>query len=279
MTSRSSSSEGAALSLSARGLAVTAGGARILSGVNLCFLAGELVALLGPSGSGKSTLLRALNGFRPGEGRVRLSGRDLYQDFEALKTRIGFVPQDDVLHTSLTVDKALTYAARLRLPADAGLERISGAVTAVLREVGLVERRTVRVRNLSGGQRKRVSVAMELLSHPPLLFLDEPTSGQDPALEGQMMALFRRLTGPERITVVTTHVLASLDEVDLAVMLAAGRLVYVGPPDGAPDFFGARDLPAVYRALAEGDAARFARRLEASSLYREHVLDRLEPGR
>jgi ABC-type multidrug transport system ATPase subunit len=276
VTSSSSSSEGAAaLSLSARGLSVKVGAAALLSGVNLCFRAGELVALLGPSGSGKSTLLRALNGFRPGEGRVRVAGRDLYQDFEALKTWVGYVPQDDVLHTSLTVERALTYAARLRLGA-AGEDRVPGAVSGALREVELTERRKVRIRNLSGGQRKRVSVAMELLSRPPLMFLDEPTSGQDPALEGQMMALFRRITGPERITLVTTHVLASLEAVDLAVMLARGRLVYVGPPYEAPAFFKARDLPAVYRALAEGDAAAFARRLEASALYREHVTARLE---
>lgn len=251
-----------------------AGGARILSGISLAFFGGELVALLGPSGSGKSTLLRALNGFRPAEGKVRVQGHDLYARFEDFKTRIGYVPQDDVLHRSLKVDKALRYAARLRLPS-APSERIDAEVRMVARQVDLTERLSVRIRNLSGGQRKRVCIAVELLGRPPLMFLDEPTSGLDPALEAQMMGLFRRLTGPERLTVVTTHVLASLEQVDVAVMLAKGRLVFVGPPRAAPGFFEVEDLPAVYRLLSSADAAGWARRFEGSLLYREYVLDRL----
>lgn len=255
-----------------------AGGARILSGVNLALEGGELVVLLGPSGSGKSTLLRALNGFRPAEGRVRVDGRDLYAEFEALKTRIGYVPQDDILHRSLKVEKALRYAARLRLRG-AEADRLEHEVRTVARQVGLTDRLGVRIRNLSGGQRKRVSVAIELIGRPPLMFLDEPTSGLDPALEAQMMSLFRQITGPERLTVVTTHVLASLEHVDVAVMLAQGRLVFVGPPREARDFFEVEDLPAVYRLLSEADAGRWARRFEGSAWHRRWVLDRLEGGR
>lgn len=251
------------------------GGQAILQDVDLAFRAGELVALLGPSGSGKSTLLRALSGFSPGEGRVTLGGRDVYADFEALKTNIGFVPQDDVVHRSLTVSRALTYAARLRLPPDWPSERVDHAVRSVLTEVGLTERAGTRVRNLSGGQRKRVSVAMELLSRPPLLFMDEPTSGLDPALEGQMMRLFRALTGPARLTLVTTHVLASLDQVDLVVMLARGRVVYVGPANEIATHFEVADLTEVYRLLATDAAAAWARRWPHSARCHAHVLARL----
>ena len=261
--------------LTARGLSLEAGGHQILQGVNLALRAGELVALLGPSGSGKSTLLRALNGFRPAQGRVSVNGQDLYASFEDLKTQIGFVPQDDVLHSALVVQSALRYAARLRLP-EADSERIDHEVRTVLSQVGLSDRANVRIRNLSGGQRKRVSVAMELLSRPPLMFLDEPTSGLDPALEHQMMTLFRSLTTQARLTVVTTHVLASLQAVDLVVVLAGGRLVFIGEPAEVPEFFEVGDLPAVYRALSSTDPRRWARKLESSLTYRRWVLDRMQ---
>ncbi len=147
--------------------------------MDLSFHGGELVALLGPSGSGKSSLLRALSGFRPGEGLVQADNVDLVEEHTRFRRRIGYVPQDDILHRALKVESALRYAAALRLP-DADDSMLDGAVTAVLAQVGLSDRRKHRVRQLSGGQRKRVSVAMELLLKPDFFFLDEPTSGLDP---------------------------------------------------------------------------------------------------
>lgn len=264
--------------LSAANLSVEIGGTQLLKGLSLAFRAGELVALLGPSGSGKSTLLRALNGFRPGQGRVQLAGRDLYENFEALKTNIGYVPQDDVLHVALPVQRALRYVARLRLP-EAESERLEHEVRTVLKQVQLTDRAGVRIKNLSGGQRKRVAIAMELLSRPPLMFLDEPTSGLDPDLEDKMMALFRQLTGPGRLTIVTTHILASLAMVDAVVVLAQGHLVFVGPPGEVADFFEVDDLPSVYRALSKGDPRRWARKLEGSLSYQQWVLQRLGRAR
>lgn len=262
--------------LDVRDLSYRAGGTQILSGINLSLRSGELVALLGPSGSGKSTLLTSLIGFRRAEGRVELCGQDLYAGFEALKTRIGFVPQDDVVPESLTVEKALHYAARLRLPPEMPEPLRRATVESVLAQVELKDRAGVRVKRLSGGQRKRVSLATELLSSPPLLFLDEPTSGLDPDLEDKAMSLFRRLTNEGRLTVVTTHVLASLSAVDIALIMAKGRLVFIGPPQEAPGFFEVPDFPSIYRLLASGSVEPWAKKMVASSAYRTLVVDRLK---
>jgi ABC-type multidrug transport system ATPase subunit len=261
--------------LDVRGLNHAADGVRILHDIDLCFEGGEFVAVLGPSGSGKSTLLTSMIGFRHATGRVLLSAHDLVREFEHLKTRIGFVPQDDVVPTALSVEAALDYAAQLRLPPAMPEASRRALVRSVLRQVELEERAGVRIRRLSGGQRKRVSIAIELLSKPPLMVLDEPTSGLDPDLEDKMMALLRSITDHGRITIVTTHVLASLDRVDLAVVLAKGRVVYIGPPSEAPRFFDVEDLGAVYKKLASGPAEPWAAKLRASPLHKKYVLDRL----
>jgi ABC-type multidrug transport system ATPase subunit len=262
--------------LDARGLSYQVGPATILSDVSLSLRSGELVALLGPSGSGKSTLLTTLIGFRRGTGRVELSGRDLYRDFEALKTSIGFVPQDDVVPSALTVGRTLEYAALLRLPPELPEGAREKAVRAVLAQVELSDRAEVRIRSLSGGQRKRVSLAVELLAEPPLIFLDEPTSGLDPDLEDKSMAVFRRIADQDRLVVVSTHVLASLDKVDLAIFMCKGRLVYVGPPTEAAAFFEVPDFPSIYRCLAAADPELWMRKLRGSPRYRELVLGRLQ---
>ena len=261
--------------LDVRDLSYRAGGTQILSGINLSLRSGELVAVLGPSGSGKSTLLTSLIGFRRAQGRVELCGQDLYAGFESLKTRIGFVPQDDVVPESLTVSKALHYAARLRLPQEMPEPLRRATVESVLAQVELSDRAGVRVKRLSGGQRKRVSLATELLSSPPLLFLDEPTSGLDPDLEDKAMSLFRRLTDEGRLTVVTTHVLASLSAVDIALIVAKGRHVFIGPPAEAPGFFGVPDFPSIYRLLAAGPADPWTAKMVATSAYRALVVERL----
>lgn len=272
------------LRIDVRNLGLSIGGTRILDDVSLSLESGELVALLGPSGSGKSSLLKAMTGTLPAVGRVELCGRALFQELEEMQRLIGYVPQDDVLHRTISVEKVLRYSAMLRLESldDA---RIDAEVERVLNAVDLAARRDVRVKSLSGGQRKRVSIAMELLAEPPLMFLDEPTSGLDPALEEQMMDLFRALTGPDRITVVTTHVMASLDRVDLAVVLAKGRVVYVGPPADLTAFFDVDDLADVYRRLSKEGPSRWVNRFGASAAYRTYVAARLRappppmPGR
>ncbi|GGU52692.1 hypothetical protein GCM10010211_16420 [Streptomyces albospinus] len=220
----------------------------LLEDVSLTLESNSLVAVIGPSGAGKSTLLRALTGYQPAnEGEVLCQGLDLYENFPELRHRISLVPQDDILHTQLTVRTALRYAARLRFPREADRAERNRRVGEVLDELGLTHRAETRISALSGGQRKRVSVALELLTKPSLLFLDEPTSGLDPGLDRQVMQMLRDLADDGRTVVVSTHSVANLELCDQLLVLApGGRTAYFGPPQEALDFFGRRDWADVF---------------------------------
>jgi ABC-type multidrug transport system ATPase subunit len=228
-------------------------GTRLLDGVTFSLESRALLGVVGPSGSGKSTLLKALTGFDPATtGEVRYGDQSLYDDYDALRRRIGYVPQDDVVHPELTVRRALEFAADLRFPADVGVEERRARVSEVIEELGLGERADVRVDRLSGGQRKRVSVALELLTGPSLLFLDEPTSGLDPNYERTLMELFRGLADGGRTVVVVTHSTQSLRLCDRVLVLApGGRLAYFGPPQLLLAYFDREDMPDVFRDLAD----------------------------
>lgn len=235
--------------LRARGLIVERGGKRIVSNADFQASKGELIGILGPSGSGKTTLLLALAGFRPAKpGTVIFDGRNLYEDFDAVKHRIGYVPQDDIVPTALSVERVLQYAAELRIPQEtADLKR--SRVEGIMQRLGLAASRKNRVSNLSGGQRKRVSVAVELISRPEVLFADEPTSGLDPALERQLTEMFKNLTEAGNTVIVTTHILTSLDLYDRLVVINRGQVVYDGTADKMKEHFGVDDFIQVYGAL------------------------------
>ncbi|MEE2903261.1 MAG: ABC transporter ATP-binding protein [Myxococcota bacterium] len=267
------------LRLDAQELAVTRGGNKIIQQVNLSLRGGELIALLGPSGSGKSTLLKALCGFSQGEGGVYLGNQELYSNFDDHRTKIGYVPQDDLVHQQLSVSATLDYASRLRLPPDIPDALRKAKVNRLLTILELAEHQSKTVRSLSGGQRKRVSVAVELLAEPPVLFLDEPTSGLDPALEAASMKLFRDLTTPQRITLVTTHVLTTLDCVDLVVFMCEGRVLFVGPPKHAATHFEVDHLLSIYKVLTSDRLEEHLQRFEESSVCREFVSERLRQPR
>ncbi|MFF5672245.1 FHA domain-containing protein [Streptomyces hygroscopicus] len=236
----------------ARNLTVTVGrGKTILDDVSFGVPQKSLVAVIGPSGSGKSTLLRALTGYRPADrGQVLYDHRDLYVQFAELRRRIGLVPQDDILHKELTVETALMYAARLRFPGDTKAAERKARIDEVLQELRLDVHRLKKVASLSGGQRKRVSVALELLTKPSLLFLDEPTSGLDPGLDRDVMKLLRELADDGRTVLVVTHSVAELSLCDrVLVMAPGGSVAYFGPPDEALDFFGHDSWPDVFSAF------------------------------
>ncbi|MGV9316206.1 FHA domain-containing protein [Streptomyces sp. NPDC003691] len=229
------------VSFSARHLTVTVdGGKQILKDVSFGVPEKSLVAVIGPSGSGKSTLLKALTGYRPAnEGEVLYDRRSLYKQFAELRQRIGLVPQDDILHKELTVRKALRYAAKLRFPGDTAAAEREARIDEVLRELKLDIHRDKKITALSGGQRKRVSVALELLTKPSLIFLDEPTSGLDPGMDRDVMQLLRGLADDGRTVLVVTHSVAELSLCDkLLVMAPGGAVAYFGPPDEALNFFG-----------------------------------------
>ncbi|MCZ1010641.1 FHA domain-containing protein [Streptomyces lydicus] len=228
------------VSFSARHLTVTVdGGKQILKDVSFGVPEKSLVAVIGPSGSGKSTLLKALTGYRPAnQGDVLYDNRNLYKHFAELRQRIGLVPQDDILHKELTVEKALRYAAKLRFPGDTADAERKARIDEVLHELKLHVHKDKKVTSLSGGQRKRVSVALELLTKPSLIFLDEPTSGLDPGMDRDVMQLLRGLADDGRTVLVVTHSVAELALCDkLLVMAPGGGVAYFGPPEEALNFF------------------------------------------
>jgi len=245
---------------------ITAGGKTLLHTVSFALPGQTLLAVIGPSGAGKSTLLNALIGSRPADsGTVRYAGRDLYQDYDELRHRIGLVPQDDVLHTQLTVHQALTYSARLRFPADTTAASRSQRVDDVLSELGLSAQADQLISSLSGGQRKRTSVALELLTKPSLLFLDEPTSGLDPGMDRSVMRTLRTLADDSRTVVVVTHNVANLEVCDQLLLLAAGGWVaYFGPPAQAPAYFGQDDFADIFLLLGTAPGEEWAHRYEQS---------------
>ena len=229
----------------------------ILNAVSLSIAPREFVALVGGSGTGKSTLMKALCGYVPAtSGQVLVNGDDFYHNFDNYRTVLGYVPQDDILHRTLPVERALSYAARLRLPPDTAEREITARVTRVLEDVEMVAHRDKLVETLSGGQRKRVSIGAELLADPSLFFLDEPTSGLDPGLEKKMMYTLRRLADSGRTIVLVTHATANITVCDHVVFMADGRLVYFGPPTEALAFFNVTsgDFADIYTKLeGEGD--------------------------
>ncbi len=238
----------ASFGLTAENLRRTAGTVTLLDGVSLVLEPSEFVGLIGPSGAGKTTLLDALNGLRPAaSGRVLVNGEPLYEQYDRLRHHIGYVPQDDIIHRELTVRQALTHAARLRLPPDISAAELGRVVDETLDTLQMAHRADVPISRLSGGQRKRVSVGVELLSRPGIRFLDEPTSGLDPGTEAHLMRLFRRLADQGRTVVCTTHVMENVDLFHKLVVLApGGRLAYFGPPQGAKAHFGIERFTDLY---------------------------------
>ncbi|MDT3440805.1 MULTISPECIES: FHA domain-containing protein [unclassified Pseudofrankia] len=289
------------------GVSVDRDGNRLLHDLTFKLPARSLLGVIGPSGAGKSTLLGALTGFRPANvGTVRYAGRDLYTEYDELRRRIGYVPQDDILHTSLTVRQALEYGAKLRFPADTTSEERRRRIDEVLAELSLTNRGSGgaggpnglvaaeatqlrfiddddeagsatsggdladrQVSKLSGGQRKRTSVALELLTQPTLLFLDEPTSGLDPGLDKEVMETLRRLADGGRTVVVVTHSVAQLNLCDYLLVLAkGGHVAYFGPPQHALEFFDEADWADAFRVLQTNKGAKaLANRFRSSDLF------------
>jgi ABC-type multidrug transport system ATPase subunit/ABC-type multidrug transport system permease subunit len=244
---------------------------------HVSFPVGEkcLLAVVGPSGAGKSTLLGALTGQRPADhGTVLYDGRDLYRDYAELRQRIGLVPQDDILHAQLTVRSALSYAAELRFPQDTAKAERRARVDEVIRELGLEQRAAQPVHSLSGGQRKRVSVALELLTKPSLLFLDEPTSGLDPGMDRSVMHMLRGLADDGRTVIVVTHSVLSLDVCDRLLVLApGGKIAYYGPPEDALAYFGFEQWPEAFEAFERDQDRDWSGDFRTSPFQHQYVTE------
>lgn len=257
--------------IDAVGVSQHAGRRQILHDVSLSIEPGTLVAIIGGSGAGKTTLMEVLAGLRPpSSGAVRHDGAEITAGTTA-GSGIGYVPQDDILHVEMPLRRTLRYAARLRLPAGINGDEVDRIVEQTLADLDLAHRGDVPVRQLSGGQRKRASIAVELLTRPRLCFLDEPTSGLDPATAAEVMAVLRRLSSNGVTVVLTTHEPAAVERCDQVVVLARdGHLAFTGGPAEARRYFAVDDIEAVYARLARDDTPphEWARRFGA---WREPV--------
>ncbi|HEU0001770.1 MAG TPA: FHA domain-containing protein, partial [Ktedonobacteraceae bacterium] len=258
----------------------------LLNDISLVVPPRKFVALVGGAGAGRSTLMDALSGLRPAQqGTVLYNGQDYYKNLAAFSTQLGYVPQDDIIHRDLTVERALYYDAKLRLPTDFTDEQIKQRIEEVLEEVELTQRRKLLVSKLSSGQRKRVSIALELLANPSVFFLDEPTSGLDPGLDRKMMFLLRKLADKGHTIVLVTHATNDIiNTCDYICFLAqGGRVAYYGPPEEAKKYFGKSAFTDIYYALEPTDdnpniPAEAEARFKASPEYQKYVVDPLMRG-
>ena len=217
--------------------AAAGGTRRIVHEVSFTAYPSEFVGLMGPSGAGKTTLLTALNGYQPpSAGRSLLNGVDLVERYDLFRNRIGYVPQDDIVYAQLTVYQSLYFTARLRLPEDTTKDEIDARIAKILETLEIQQTRDTRIgdatrRGISGGQRKRVNLAQELLTEPSLLLLDEPTSGLASEDTINVMRLLRRLADDGKTVILTIHQpsLEAYRLMDNVLLLFQGRLVYYGP--------------------------------------------------
>jgi ABC transport system ATP-binding/permease protein len=269
------------VSLLAQDLTVRVGGQVLLDRVSFPIGERSLVAVIGPSGSGKTTLLHALTGLRPAtEGTVLYDNRDLYADYAELRHRIGLVPQEDVIYLDLTPRRFLGYAAELRFPGDTSPEERNNRVQEIIDELKLMhttqeqpeppaDRRSA---TLSGGQKKRVSIALELLTKPSVLFLDEPTSSLDPELKEDVADSMKDLANSGRTVIMTTHDLEYLDKCDRVLVLThGGRMAFYGPSDEGLRYFGKARWVEVYRAFRNEPERDWAGEFRRSPCHQQYV--------
>jgi ABC-type multidrug transport system ATPase subunit/pSer/pThr/pTyr-binding forkhead associated (FHA) protein/ABC-type multidrug transport system permease subunit len=246
----------------------------LLRDVAFSILPREFVCIVGGSGAGKSTLLDAISGVRPAShGEVLYNGTNYYANMDEFRSLIGYVPQDDIVPMYLTVEQALTYAARLRLPHDTRPEEIAERVNRALDLMELTARKDVEIHRLSGGQRKRVSIGVELLTEPTLFFLDEPTSGLDPGLETRMMQLMRKVADTDKTVILVTHATQNITLCDKVVFMApGGYLAFFGPPREALAFFNVETFADIYVLLGQpGAPEEWARRYAESPYHAKYV--------
>ena len=260
----------------------------IIQDISLAFQPKEFIVVVGQSGGGKSTLVDAISGYRPAtHGRIIVNKNiDVYKEFDSIRSTIGYVPQKDIIHMELTTFQALDYAAQLRMPADTSKEERIKRIEEVLQDLDLAHRRDTQISQLSGGQQKRVSIGVELLTKPGLFFLDEPTSGLDPGMETELMKLMRRLADQGRTIIMVTHATKNVMLADKVVFLARGGfLTWFGPPEEALEYFdkyrterdrraNAMEFDHIYTLLDKeelGTGAQWAERFRKDPAYQKYI--------
>jgi len=235
------------------GVSVADSGRELLTEITLSVKPGEFVCILGPSGAGKTTLVRALLGqITPDRGEIRFGSLCVSGDARTLAGLVGYVPQKEIVHETLPAGRALHYAARLRLSPSLGRREVAERIEQIAKDVGIAHRLDTTVGRLSGGEAKRVGLAVELLALPPILIVDEATSSLDPASDARVMKLLSSYAKRNNITVLcVTHHLENAKLADRIVMLASGRLVWSGDAQDALHHFGAGSLSDIYVLLED----------------------------
>jgi ABC-type multidrug transport system ATPase subunit len=244
-----------------------------LDKVSLVIKPSEFVVFLGPSGSGKSTLLKTLTGAdHPQGGKVLINDVDFFANYQRLKQSVGYVPQEDIVHAELSVRRTLEYAAELRLPKELDEAGRKKRIDEVLSILELTVHQHKPVFKLSGGQKKRVSIGVELLTEPSMLYLDEPTSGLDANLEGKMMLLFRELSLRGNTVVCVTHHLDNVHLADKVGIMFDGKLAFYGAPDEALEHFKCKRMAEIFERLGESqDAEALRNEYLGSEYYARHL--------
>lgn len=265
----------------ALGLSKEIKGEVVMSDISLAVLPGEFVGIMGPSGCGKSTLMDALDGLQPAPvGSVFLGNLELYRNFNSVRRSIGHVPQHDILHDDLTVERTLLYAAHLRLPETASGSNIARVVSTVVDVVNLRHKLATPFRNLSGGEQKRLSIAIELITEPNFLFLDEPTSPLDPETTEDLMDRFRKLADQGRIVIMITHKFEKFQSMDqVAILAKGGHLAFFGPPEAALEYFSAKEPADIFRRMHQKTPDELSRQFRSSPQYHKYVHRRVVESR
>lgn len=251
-------------------------GKRILHNISTTIRPCEFIAVIGPSGAGKSTMMKALNGFAQAtSGQVLVNGMDFYSHFDEFRTVIGYVPQDDIVHTQITVEKALYYSTLLRVP-DMEKEEIHRKIYSILSKLEIERRADAKIKVLSGGERKRVNIGVELISDPLLLYMDEPTSGLDYGSIIKIMDLCREIADEGKSIFMVSHPLEKFELLDfLCVLTRGGRLACFAPPAEVLTYFGVEKFLEIFLQLKEGLPEEWEARFRRSDLFQKHVVSRL----
>ncbi len=234
---------------------------RLLDDITFTIQEGEFIALVGGSGTGKSTLLDAITGRRKASsGSIYFDYNDYYRFYQSFQKNVGYVPQKDIMHDNLTVYKTLYYYSFIKMKHRLKKQELNALIQKVLTDVALIEQKNLKVSKLSGGQKKRVSIAMELMSDPKVLFLDEPTSGLSPDLDYEIMELLDRLAKTGRTVVVVTHNMENVDRCDkIAFLGLGGNLCYFGSPKKAMAFFKSKKFGPIFHLLSSKENTLFYR--------------------
>lgn len=251
-------------------------GRRILHNISVVIEPREFIAVIGPSGAGKSTMMKSLNGFSPAtSGQVLANGIDFYSHFDEFRTIIGYVPQDDIVHTQITVEKALYYSALLRVP-EMEKDEIYDKIYAILGRLEIEGRAEARIKILSGGERKRVNIGVELISDPVMLFMDEPTSGLDYGSIIKIMDLCREIADEGRSIFMVSHPLERFELLDyLCVLTRGGRMACFAPPKEVLDYFGVDEFLKIFLKLKKGTPEEWEAQFRRSEYFQRHVTSRL----